>query len=164
MNTLKETVDDFLAQKRIAVAGISRKGDSPANFVYRKLRDAGHQVFAVNPNADRIEGDPCYPDLASIPGGVDAVFIATHPAVAPKIVGECAALGIRRVWMHRLFGEGSVSREAVDLCRRHGIDVIAGACPMMYCEPVDFGHRCFRWILGVTGKLPKPERMEAHVN
>jgi hypothetical protein len=59
--------------------------------------------------------------------------------------------------MHRSFGTGSVSEEAVNLCREKGIEVIPGACPMMFCEPVDFGHRCMRWLLKVTGGLPAPE-------
>lgn len=155
MPTLKEAAADFLAQKRIAVAGVSRSGDVAANTVYRKLRSAGYQVFAVNPNADEVEGDPCYPNLKSIPGGVEAVVIATAPEVTPSVVRDCAEQGIPRVWMHRSFGTGSVSKEAADFCRENNITVIAGGCPMMFCPPVDFGHRCMRWILSVTGGLPK---------
>ncbi len=154
MSTLREQADDFLAQKRIAIAGVSRHGDQPANLIYRKLRDAGHEVFATNPKMSEAEGDACYPDLASIPGGVDAVVVATPPSAAESIVRQCSKLGVSRVWMHRSFGEGSVSTPAVDYCREHDIRVIPGGCPMMFEEPVDFGHKCMRWILGVTGKLP----------
>jgi len=154
MTTLKEMVTDFLAQKRIAVAGVSRRGGEAANLVYRKLRGAGYQVFAVNPNATEVEGSPCYADLRSIPGGADGVVIATPPAAALQIVQECAALGISRVWMHRSFGEGSVSETAVRFCREHRIAVIAGGCPVMFCTPVDVGHKCMRWILRLTGRLP----------
>ena len=153
---LEEAVRDFLAQKRIAVAGVSRSKTEAANAIFRKLRDGGHEVFAVNPNAESVEGGACYPRLAEIAGGVDAVVIATHPKVAAAVVGECAELGIGRVWMHRSFGRGSVSEEAVALCEEKGIRVIPGGCPMMYCAPVDVGHKCIRWLLGVTGRLPKP--------
>lgn len=156
MSELQEAVDDFLSQRRIAVAGVSRSGDAAANLIYRKLEGAGYQVFAVNPKTDEVEGDRCYPNLAAIPGGVDAVLLATHPGVAAEVVRECGGLGIGRVWMHRSFGQGSVSEEAVALCREHGIRVIPGACPMMYVQPVDVGHRCIRWVLGITGGLPKP--------
>ncbi len=155
MPTLKEAVDDFLAQKRIAVVGVSRSGREAANTVYRKLRGAGYQVFAVNPNADEVEGDTCFPNLTSIPGGVEAVVIATAPEVTESVVRDCAEQGISRVWMHRSFGTGSVSRAAVDFCRVNDITVIPGGCPMMFCAPVDFGHRCMRWILSLTGGLPK---------
>jgi predicted CoA-binding protein len=145
MATMKEAVEAFLAQKRIAVAGVSRNKNEAANTVYRKLRASGYEVFAVNPNAD----------LRSVPGGVDGVVIATRPDVTEQVVRECAELGVPRVWMHRSFGEGSVSEDAVEYCREKGIDVIAGGCPMMFCRPVDFGHKCMRWILDLTGGLPK---------
>lgn len=155
MPALKESVDDFLAQKRIAVVGVSRGGREAANTVYRKLRGAGYQVFAVNPNADEVEGDTCYPNLTSIPAGVEAVVIATSPEVTESVVRDCAEQGISRVWMHRSFGKGSVSQAAADFCRDNNITVIPGGCPMMFCAPVDFGHTCMRWILNLTGGLPK---------
>lgn len=155
MPTLKGKVDDFLAQKRIAVAGVSRepKG-SAANLIYQKLKSAGYQVFPLNPHAETVEGEKCYPDLKSIPDGVNGVVIVTPPEAVEQIVRECAETGVSRVWMHRSFGAGSVSEEAVQYCAENNISVIAGACPMMFCQPVDFGHKCMRWILGVTGKLP----------
>ncbi|MGD2216179.1 MAG: CoA-binding protein [Gemmatimonadales bacterium] len=152
---MQEAVQRFLAQKRIAVAGVSRNKSEAANVVYRKLRASGYEVFPVNPNAETVEGDACYPDLKSVPGGVDGVVIATRPAVTEQVVRECADLGVSRVWMHRSFGQGSVSESAVGYCRENGIEVIPGGCPMMFCQPVDFGHRCMRWILSVTGGLPK---------
>ncbi|UCF40349.1 MAG: CoA-binding protein [Gemmatimonadota bacterium] len=155
MHGLRESVTDFLAQRRIAVAGVSRSTGEAANLIYRKLRGAGYEVFPVNPSADRVEGDACYPELGAVPGGVDGVVIATPPAAAEAIVRQCHALGIRRVWMHRSVGQGSVSEAAVQFCREHGIAVIPGACPMMYCEPVDVAHRCLRWFLGTIGKLPR---------
>jgi hypothetical protein len=151
-------VRDFLSRKRLAVAGVSRNGQEAANAIFRKLRDTGHEVFPVNPNAGEIEGTTCYPDLRSIPGGVEGVVIATAPAATDRVVRECAELGIPRVWMHRAFGAGSVSREAVRFCRAKGITVIDGACPMMYCEPVDPAHRCIRWFMKITGGLPRPEK------
>ena len=156
MTTAKKAIEDFLAQQRIAVVGVSR---TPAghggNVVYRRLRDRGHRVFPVNPNTDVVEGDTCYRDLRSIPGGVDAVVIATPPAAAESVARECAELGITRVWMHRSFGAGSVSQEAHGYCRANGIASIAGGCPLMYGPTSDGGHRVIRWFLGLTGKLPR---------
>jgi predicted CoA-binding protein len=149
-------IQDFLAQKRIAVAGVSRNPQTEAaNFIYRKLRAAGYEVFPVNPHAERVEGDRCYPDLKSIPQPVQAVMIATRPEVAEQIVHECAEIGISRVWMHRSFGTGSVSAAAAQFCQDNKITVISGGCPMMFCQPVDFGHKCMRWILRLSGGLPK---------
>lgn len=148
-------VKDFLAQKRIAVAGVSR---TPAthggNGVYTRLRERGYDVFAVNPNAESVEGDACYPDLRSIPGGVDAVVIATAPSRAESIARQCHELGIKRVWMHKGPGATSVSRDAVDYCERNGISVIPGGCPLMFAPTSDTGHRCMRWVLERTGAVP----------
>jgi len=157
MATLEQAIGDFLAQKRIAVAGVSREagGKHGGNVVYQRLRARGYQVFAVNPNAETVEGDPCYRDLRSIPGGVDAVVIATKPEVAPSVARECRELGITRVWMHRSFGGGSVSTEAHEFCRANGIASIAGGCPLMYGPTSDGGHRFMRVIVGLFGKLPK---------
>jgi len=156
MSGLQSLVDDFLSQRRIAVAGVSRsETNSPANLIYRKLRDAGYQVCAINPHTDSVEGDHCYPNLSALPTRPDGVVLATPPKATEGLVEECAQLGVARVWVHRSLGDGSVNEKAVALCREKNISVIAGACPMMYCAPVDFGHKCMRWLLRVTGGLPK---------
>ncbi len=157
MSTLKEKAADFLAQKRIAVTGVSTSGENTANGIYRRLRERGYEAFAINPKGGTFEGDTCYPDLAAIPGGVDAVVIVNRPEVTEQIVRQCAELGIKRVWMHRSMemAGSSVSDEAVRFCEEQGITVIPGACPMMFGQMADFGHRCMRWTLGLMGKLPK---------
>ncbi len=154
MSTAAAQASAFLDLDRIAVAGVRRQTDDAANSIYRKLRDTDHQVFAVNPNADRVEGDPCYPDLKSIPGGVQGVVVVTRPEIGEQIVRECAEIGVNYVWMHRSFGDGSVSEEAVRYCLDNDIDVIAGGCPNMYCK-ADFGHKCMKWIGQLTGSVPK---------
>jgi len=156
MQSVKEAATQFLAHKRIAVTGVSRNpAGHGSNLVYKRLRERGYQVFAVNPNADEVEGDRCYHDLTSIPGGVEAVVIGTDPDRTAATVQECADLGIRHVWMHRSFGKGSVCDSATTLGRRAGITVIKGGCPLMFCEPVDIFHRCLRWSLGRLGRIPR---------
>lgn len=154
MPTMPDNVAAFLAGKRIAVAGVSRDSKQTANAIFRKLRDSGFEVVPVNPNANELEGVPCYPDLASIPGTVDGVMVVTSPAIGLEVVRQCAAKGIRRVWFHRSFGAGSVSEEAVEEGKKLGLDVIVGGCPFMYCEPVDAGHACIRWWLRLFGRVP----------
>ena len=155
--TLDAKANDFLAQTRIAVAGVSRNdGRHPTgNLIYRRLKATGHAVFPVNPHMQTFEGDSCYPDLRSIPGGVDGVVVVTRPEITRQIVHDCHEAGVRRVWMHQSLGKGtSVSPEAVEYCLQHDISVIAGACPMMYVGHADFGHTCMWWILRLTGGLP----------
>jgi predicted CoA-binding protein len=148
---------NFLALPRVAVAGVSRRGDTAANVIYRRLRaDAWRQTFAVNPQADTVEGDPCFRELAAIPGGVEGVVVATPPSVSAAVVQAAAAQGIVHVWLHRGVGAGSVSEEAVARARELGRVVIPGSCPMMWVEGADPFHRCLRWALRVTGRQPHP--------
>jgi uncharacterized protein len=148
MATIKEAADAFLANKRIAVTGVSRTAkDHGANTVFKRLRDRGYDVFAVNPNADQVEGAHSYHDLTSIPGGVDAVVIATAPSRADATMRECDELGIEHVWMHRGPGSGSVSDTATAYGRAHGITVIDGGCPLMFDGTADLGHKLMRVIL-----------------
>jgi predicted CoA-binding protein len=144
---------EFLRGKRIAVAGVSRSPNQAANAVFRKLRASGYDAVPVNPNASEVEGVRCYPDLRSIPGHLDGVVIATHPDIALDLVRQCEEVGVSRVWFHRSFGEGSVSDAAVRECETHGIRSIVGGCPLMYCQPVDFAHRCMGWWLLRRGRI-----------
>lgn len=154
MTRLEDMATEFLAQETIAVAGVSRSETGTANAIYHKLKETGHTVFAVNPNPGTIDGEPFYPTLQSIPSRVDGVFTLTTPEQTEEVVQQAIEAGVPRVWMHKSFGN-SVSEKAVRMCQEHGIQVIPGACPMMFAEPVDFGHKCIKWIMGVTGKLPK---------
>ena len=157
MATMKEAAEDFLAQKRIAVAGVSREAGSGhgGNVVYQRLRERGYEVFAVNPNAEEVMGDKAYPDLASIPLGVEGVVIATHPDVAEDVMAQAANVGVKRVWMHRGPGAGSVSESAAELGREWGLTVIPGGCPLMYGPTSDGPHKGMRWVLNLFGKIPK---------
>jgi len=150
-----EAVARFLEGHRIAVAGVSRKGDAAANAVFEKLRSCGYDVVPVNPNADTMGDVRCYPNVTAIPGELDAVVIATHPGVSAAVVRQCKERGVTRVWFHRSFGSGSVSDEAVRECEKLGIECIVGGCPLMFCEPVDVGHKCMRWWLQRTGRVPR---------
>lgn len=155
MSTLKEMAGEFLAQKHIAVVGLSRKDANAANLIYQKLKKTGHTVYAVNPNAQMIDGDPCYPNVKSTPQRPDGAVIVTRPEVTEQVVRECAEVGIKRVWLHSsiVHSGSSVSQKAIDYCREHDIDIIEGGCPMMFAEPVDFGHKCIKWMMRLTGQL-----------
>jgi uncharacterized protein len=156
MQTMKQAAAEFLAGKRVAVTGVSRNpGSHGSNVVYQRLRQRGYAVFAVNPNADQVEGDTCYHDLKSIPGGVDWVVIGTTPETADATMHECADLGIKRVWMHRGPGAGSVSHSAAEYGRQHGITVIEGGCPCMFDPTADPGHKVMRLVFTMTGNVPR---------
>jgi len=158
MAKIDSLVEEFFAQKKIAVVGVSDQRETGCNLGYRKFKQAGYTVSAVNPRMTTFGGDPCYPDLYSIPEKPDAVFILTNPNVTEQIVQQCVELGIKRVWMHCLMGTKpglaagmtSVSQEAVRMCRENGITVIPGACPNQYLKP-DFGHALMRVLFRTLG-------------
>jgi predicted CoA-binding protein len=153
---IQEAASEFLANKRVAVTGVSRhpKGHG-SNVVYKRLRDRGYEVYPVNPNADEVEGDRCYHDLRSLPDGVDAVVIGTRPEIAEETMRECAEVGIKHVWMHRGPGAGSVSKPAADYGRQQGIAVIDGGCPCMFGRTADFGHKAMRVVFTMSGNVPR---------
>jgi predicted CoA-binding protein len=155
MPTLREAAEEFLAQSHLAVAGVSRDTKQPANLIYRRLRASGHHVFAINPNAGEVEGDRCYPDIASVPEPLDGVVIVTTPGVAERLVDDCIAADVPRVWLHRGLGPGSMSDRAVASCLQHGIAVIPGGCPNMFGATSDPGHTCLGAFLKFTGKIPR---------
>jgi uncharacterized protein len=147
MPTIDDAASSFLARKRVAVTGVSRAPKQHgSNTVYKRLRERGYDVFAVNPNAEQVEGDRAYPDLRSIPGGVEAVVIGTRSELADATMRECAELGIEHVWMHRSYGAGSVSDSATAYGRQRGITVIDGGCPCMFEPTADFGHKVMRRV------------------
>jgi len=158
MAKIDKLVQDFLAQKKIAVIGVSDKRDTGCNLVYNKFKGEGYKVYAVNPRISTFNGDPCYPDLKSIPEKPEAVFILANPKVTEQIVQQCVELGIKHVWMHCMMGTKpglaagmtSVSQDAVSLCRANGITVIPGACPNQYLKP-DFGHSMMRVMFRTLG-------------
>ncbi len=156
MQSIKDAAAEFLDCRRIAVTGVSRTPQTHGgNVVYRRLKERGYDVFAVNPNADKVEGDLAYPDLAAIPGGVEAVVIATRPEHAEATMRECAMLGVTHVWLHKAIGPGSVSAAAVDYGRQQGITVIDGGCPLMFKPASDPGHRVMRAMCSLTGRVPR---------
>lgn len=160
MSRIDPLVQNFLAQKKIAVVGVSDRRETGCNLAYRKFKDAGYTVYAVNPRLTTFEADPCYPDLKSIPEKPEAVFILANPTVTDQIVQQCVDLGIKNVWMHCMMGTKpglaagttSVSPDAVRLCRENGIAVIPGSCPNQFLHP-DFGHVLMRGMWRTFGFL-----------
>ena len=156
MEKIKDAAQEFLAHKRVAVTGVSRDAKSHgSNVVYKRLKERGYDVYAVNPNTDEVEGDKAYHDLHAIPGGVEAVVIGTRPEHAEETMHECADLGIKHVWMHRSVGGGSVSADATTYGREHGMTVIDGGCPLMFDPTADGGHKVMRWMFTMNGHVPR---------
>jgi len=139
-----QLIKEFLDNEVIAVVGVSRKKDIPANGIFKKFKSAGYRVYPINPNADQIDGEKCYPDIQSTTEKPDAVLIAGPPEISKSIVSQCLQENIRHIWMHRGIGNGSYSEEAEKLCLDNGVEPITNGCPMMFVKPVDPFHFVFR--------------------
>jgi predicted CoA-binding protein len=148
--TTKAAVADFTGQEKLAVVGVSRKGRGFGNMAFKELKQKGYRLFPVNPHAETLEGERCFPSLSALPEPVDAVLIVVPPPETEKVVREAAAAGIRRVWMQ----QGAESPEAIRFCQENGIEVIHGECILMFTEHAAFYHRAHRWMWGLLGKLP----------
>lgn len=144
----RSDIEELLSQSHLAFVGASRDTKQFSNAVYRHLRSGGRTMYPVHPEVTTIEGDAAFASLADVPDPVDGVIVMVKPEVARQVVDEAIARGIRRVWLHRGTGQGAVSEEAVADCRRAGVTVVDGACPMMFTEPVGFVHRAHRFFAG----------------
>jgi predicted CoA-binding protein len=142
MESTSTLINEFLRLPSVAVVGISSNRQTIANAVYKKLRNGRRTVYAVGRNSSSFDGDQCYPDLASLPAPANGVFIAARPENVEQLIDDCIAGNIERVWIHN-----------IQKCRDHGIALIPGACPMMFVDDADVGHRCIKWFLSVTGRL-----------
>jgi uncharacterized protein len=150
MNTQAD-IRDFLSQKTIAMAGLSRNEKAFSSSIKKELAAKGYRIIPVNPNAESIGGEECYPTLAAIPEKVGAVLVVTSPAQSEKIVRDAAAAGITRVWLQ----QGAQSDAAVKACKEMGLTSVWGRCVMMFAEPVGSIHGVHRWFAKIFGGLPK---------
>jgi predicted CoA-binding protein len=148
--TSQETIADFLSQRSLAVVGVSRNARKFGNVIYRTLREKGYKVFAVNRNAESIEGDPCYHDLGALPEKVGGVVVCVPPEQAEQVAREAAELGIRRIW----FQQGAESYAAIRYCEKSELSAVSKQCILMFVEPVTSVHRFHRWVWKIIGKYP----------
>jgi predicted CoA-binding protein len=148
--TSKRAVDDFLAQRRIAVVGVSRDGRGFGYAAWKALRDKGYDAEPVNPQASTIDGRPCYRSLRDLPEPVGAALVVTPPASTAQVVEDAISAGIRNIWLQ----QGAVSQDAVRQCAEHGIEPVAGECILMFADPGGM-HKFHRWVWNILGKLPQ---------
>src|SRR5271169_1168945 len=149
-----EIIDDFLAQKRIAMVGLSRQPKDFSVMLFEELCRRGYDIVPVNPGASEVLGRPCFARVQDIQPPVDAVLLMTSPAVTESVVEDCAAAGIRRVWMYSSGGQGAVSAKAVEFCRARAMQVVPGECPFMFFPHAGL-HRIHGFVRKITGNYPR---------
>jgi predicted CoA-binding protein len=154
-NLSLDSIQDFLAQRRIAMVGISREPGSFSVQLFKELSRRGYDVVPVNPQTPNIQGRRCFAHVQDIEPPVEAALLMTSPEGTDAVVSDCAEAGIRRIWMYRAAGRGAVSDQAVQFCREHGIRVVAGECPLMFLPQCGGIHRLHGFLRRITGRYPK---------
>jgi predicted CoA-binding protein len=149
-----ELIREFLAQPRLAVVGVSHQPKDFSRMLFRELHSRGYNAIPVNPAAQEIEGVRCFARLQEIQPAVENVLLMTSPAVTNVVVQDCAAAGVKRVWMYRAVSKGAVSPEAVAYCETHGMAVIPGECPFMFLPRGAWYHRVHGWVRKISGQYP----------
>ncbi|HEX2569527.1 MAG TPA: CoA-binding protein [Polyangia bacterium] len=161
--TAREVIDDFLAQRRIALVGASHDEKDFSRLVLRELRQRGYEVLPVNPKVERIDDLTCYPRVQDIPGSVGGAIVMTPPEVTRQVVADCVAAGIPRVWMHKGGGTGAVDEQAIELCHRQAIAVVEGECPLMFLQNTGWVHRAHAWFKKLRHTYPRYQS-ESHAS
>ncbi len=150
MNT-RQDIQDFIAQKTLAIVGMSRAPQSFSASASKELKAKGYRVFPVNPNTTEIRGEPCYPSVAALPEKVGGVLLVTPPAATEKAAREAAEAGVTRIWIQ----QGAESKQAIAFCEQQNLTAVSGHCILMFAEPVGAFHRVHRWVKSLFGGLPK---------
>ena len=152
--TTRAQIDDFLAQPRIAMVGLSRHPQDFTRHILREFVRRGYDVVPVHPDSKVLAGRHCFPRVQDIQPPAKAALLLTRPEITERVVRDCAEAGVTHVWMHKGGGTGAVSDEAVAFCRERGISVIAGECPLMFLSH-GFVHQVHGLVKRVMGKYPK---------
>lgn len=150
-----ETIEEFLAQKRIAMIGISRDPKDFSASLFSELQRRGYDVVPVNPKTSEVMGRPCFARVKDIQPAVDGAILMTTPEMTDAVVSDCAEAGIRRVWMYRAGGKGAVSEQAITFCRDRGIQVVPGQCPFMFLPSSGGVHTFHGFLRKIFGRYPK---------
>ena len=153
MTTTQAVIKDFLAQKRVAIVGVSRDPQHFSRAVYNEFVKRGYEVVPVNPALKEIDGTPCFDRVQAAPQ-VDTVLVMTPAAQTDQVVHDCAEVGVKRVWLYKAEGQGAVTASAVEFCEQHGMSVVDGQCPFMFLPQTMWFHRMHGFIKKVSGSYP----------
>jgi len=120
--------EEFFTKKNVvAMVGVSTDHNKWGWKVYHTLKHLGYEVYPVNPKHKEIDGERCYPNIGSLPKKPDLVITVVPPQITEKVVEECKALGVKKVWMQ----PGSESEKAIEFCKKNEIKLVYNACFVM---------------------------------
>ena len=150
---MRNTINQFINDKNIALIGVSKNKQKFGNALLKELTKKGYNVYPVHPELKEVEGSKCYSTIDDLPDSVKNLLLVVQPQVTEEIVSQINPQKIQRVWMHKGAGSGSASDKAIEDCRKKGIEVVYGFCPMMFVSPSGM-HGFHFWMRKTFGKLP----------
>jgi predicted CoA-binding protein len=154
MNILAD-IEEFLALQRIAVVGVSRNAGDFSRMLFRELKKRGYDAVPVNRAATEVEGARCHQSVSAIRPGVDAAIVVTPPGESAAVVRDCAAAGVKRVWLFQGGpGAGAVSEEAVAAGLEAHLSMVVGECPFMFLKGSSWFHGVHAWVRRLAGRYP----------
>ena len=133
-----------LAPTSVAVIGASRRPGSVGRAILHNIVTGGFSgpVYAVNPAVTELDGVPCVPSAAALPGEVDLAVIATPAAAVVGIAAECGQRGVKALVVLAAGLSGAGRTELLGICRRHGADRRARGQPGFRPPGRRAGRRC----------------------
>jgi predicted CoA-binding protein len=146
----KKAIQEFMAAKTVAFAGVSRDKKKFSYQAYEKLVKNNPALIPVNPLLEEVNGTKCYKTLTEIPVNVDAVISMVPKAQTKEILEQALQKNIRNIWVQ----QSSDSPEALAFAEQNKMNVIFGQCILMYTEPVDSFHAFHRWVSKLFGNYP----------
>lgn len=136
MRTSFKSPSALLSPASVAIVGASERGGW-SKKIWESLQAAkfAGPVFAVNPRLTSVWGQPCYPDLASLPSPAGHAVIILPAPIVNAVLETGIAAGLKSATVYAgNFGEGknpegkARAAELSQLVRRSGIAVSGPNC------------------------------------
>lgn len=124
-NPPRERIKEILEETtNVAVVGLSDNPERTSHMVAQALQVRGYRVIPVNPNADQILGEICYPSLSDIPEKVHIVNVFRRSEQVVPIAEEAVKIGAKVFWLQ----SGIMNDEAAEIAGGAGLEVIMDRC------------------------------------
>lgn len=151
----RQAIDEFLAEKRVAVIGVSRNNKEYSHMLYKELLKHGYDALPVNPNGTEFAGRKAYGNIRDIAPAPQRAIIVLPEDKTEQAVLDCAAAGITDVWLHRHVAGGVSDTRAIFRAEENNMKLITGYCMFMFLPKAGFIHKLHGGIMKLIGIYPK---------
>lgn len=148
-------INHFLSAKRIAVIGPSRSRNDYSRLLFRELLKHGYDAKPVNPNAEELDGVKCFKNIKEIDPAPERALILLPEDKTEQAVLDCAAAGVRDIWLHRHIAGGVSDTRAIYRAEESGLNLITGFCMFMFLPRASWFHKLHRNVMKLFGLFPQ---------